>query len=297
MTQRFTLFTVNLFLLVAAYAQLNKEQPVLDYYSSIARMLVLYGDMKYDSALQAFDQARTFKDKVTATDYYYGAACAALTHQPAVAMNHLHECVKKGWLDTLRLLDDNAFDSLKTTRQWKPVMAEIRLNYKKLLEAFKGVKGKNLLDLVPYTDGDNWGWADKKTGASLTAAAFEYAGFAENDGLVFSYKDGTYRFADGRFAAHAAVDVPYDFTLQPQERTEKALADFAATNNGRYTLVRTEKGVNMKKEATGALLFKRDYESIDHIEEVNGSVFFMVATGESHFYVDEKGKEFVKRPS
>lgn len=296
MTQRFALIIVSLFLFTVAFAQTDKEETTLDYYSSITRMLVLYGDMKYDSALQVFNQAQTFKERVTAIDYYYGAACAALTHQPAMAMNHLRECVKKGWLDTLRLLDDNAFDSLRTTRQWKPLMAEIRMNYKKLLELFKGLKGKNPLDLVPYTDGDNWGWAEKKTGAALTAASFEYTAFADNNGLAFSYKDGAYRFADNKFTMQP-IDVPYDEGGQPEERTDKAFAEFAAVNNNRYTIVKAEKGVNIKKEATGALVFKHDYEAIDHIREVNGGVFFMVSANGIRFYVDEKGKEYIKRPS
>lgn len=296
MTQRFTLITVCLFLLLSAAAQSEKEKTSLDYYSAITRMLVLYGDMKYDSALIVFKQAQNFKERLTATDYYYGAACAALSHQPVVAMNHLRESVKKGWLDTLRLLDDNAFDSLKTTRAWKPLMADIRMNYKKLLELFKGVKSKNLYDLVPYTDGDSWGWADRKTGLPVTAASFEITRFAGDKGIAFTYNDGTFYYLNNKLTVHGTEQLN-DADVEPEARTEKAMALFAAANNNRYTLIKEEKGVNVKNSKTGELVFKRNYESIDNIEEVNGYVFFMVSAGGIHFYVDERGKEFVKRPS
>lgn len=296
MTQRFTLIAVSLFILLGATAQTEAEETPLDYYSAITRMLVLYGDMKYDSALTVFKQAAAFKEHVTATDYYYGAACAALTHQPVLAMNHLRESVKKGWLDTLRLQDDNAFDSLRTTRAWKPLMADIRGNYKKLLELFKGVKGKNLYDLVPYTDGDSWGWADRKTGAPLTAASFEYTRFAGDKGIAFMYNDGAFYYLNNKFTVHTP-EQSADAELAPEARTEKAMAAFETLNNNRYTLVKEEKGVNVKSGKTGELVFKHDYESIDDIAEVNGNVFFMVSANGMRFYVDERGKEFVKRPS
>jgi len=296
MTQRFTLFAVSLLLLLGANAQSEKEETPLDYYSAITRMLVLYGDMKYDSALVVFKQAQGFKDRLTATDYYYGAACAALVHQPVLAMNHLRESVKKGWLDTLRLQEDNAFDSLKTTRAWKPLMADIRLNYKKLLELFKGVKGKDLYDLLPYTDGTNWGWADRKTGTPVTAASFEYTRFAGDRGIAFAWNDGAFYYLNNKFTIHTP-EQSADADAEPEARSEKALAAFEAANNNRFTLVKEEKGVNVKSSKTGGLVFKHNYESIEDVEEVKGNVFFMVSANGIRFYVDERGKEFVKRPS
>ncbi|BAV08320.1 hypothetical protein SAMN05421788_112129 [Filimonas lacunae] len=273
-----------------------------DYYTLVSDMMVSYGNQQYDNALNTFKKVLVFKEQCNATDYYYGAACAAITHKQALAFTYLRESVKKGWLDTLRIQENSEFDTVRMAKEWKPLIQDIRARYQKLLEVFKGVKGKKTDDLVPYTNNGNWGWMDKNTGRAVSPAFFDETGFAEQGALVFKYKDMDYHYLNNRITV---LNLEAGMELKDMERLEDAVP---ATDGGeqtveishpgnvpaelvkRYVAVKTAKGWNVLDKSSQKVIGKHDYQSIKRIA---GNVYFLVTTASREFYMDANGKEYI----
>lgn len=65
-------------------------------------------------------------------------------------------------------------------------------------------------------------------------------------------------------------------------------------DRGRYVAVKTARGWNVLDVKTQSLLWKKEYKSI---RGKGGSTFFLVTTADRMFYTDDKGHEYICRPS